>query len=157
MSSIHIIYASTSGHTEFVVDTLIAYLKKQRKDLTIEKKRAELATPEDLLNCDSLVLASSTWNTGGPEGQLNPHMFALVMNRAADVDLKKKKVAVIGLGDDRYHFVCEAAAHLEEFVTSRGGTLIRPTLRIINEPYNQQKKVEQWAGILNSPSSILHS
>jgi flavodoxin I len=142
--ALQIIYASTSGHTEFVVDTLIAYLKKQRKDLTIDKKRAELATPEDLLLGDSLVLASSTWNTGGPEGQLNPHMFALLMDRAAGVDLKGKKVAVIGLGDDRYHFLCQAAMHLEEFVTTHGGMLIKPTLRIINEPYNQEKKIESW-------------
>lgn len=141
MSSLHIIYASTSGHTEYVVDTLIGSLK----GLVVEKQRAELAQSEDLLRGDVLLLAASTWNTGGPEGQLNPHMFALLMNRAADIDLQGKRVAVIGLGDERYHFLCAAADHLEEFVTSHGGVLIHPTLRIINEPYNQQKKIEQWS------------
>lgn len=141
MSTLHIIYASTSGHTEYVVDTLISSLR----GLAVEKQRAELAQPEDLLQGDVLVLATSTWNTGGPEGQLNPHMFALLMNRAADIDLQGKRVAVIGLGDDRYHFLCAAADHLEEFVKTHNGILIEPTLRIINEPYNQQKKIEQWS------------
>jgi flavodoxin len=141
MSSIHIICASTSGHTEFVVDTLIASLKMT----TVEKQRAEQATPEDLLRGDVLVLAASTWNTGGPEGQLNPHMHALLMARAAGVDLKGKKVAVIGLGDDRYHFLCRAADLMMEYVRSHNGVLIVPELRMINEPYGQEKTVEKWS------------
>ncbi len=144
MTSLHIIYASTSGHTEYVVDRLLATVK----GVQAEKQRAELTKPEDLLRGDVLVLASSTWNTGGPEGQLNPHMFALLMDRAAQIDLAGKKVAVIGLGDARYHFTCAAAEHLETFVTSHGGTLIAPTLRIINEPYGQEKTVEKWAATL---------
>lgn len=140
-ASLHIIYASTSGHTEFVVDTLIASLNT----MTIEKQRAELATPEDFLRGDILVLASSTWNTGGPEGQLNPHMHALLMARAASVDLKGKKVAVIGLGDDRYHFLCRAADLMMEYVKTHNGVLIEPELRIINEPYGQEKTVEKWS------------
>jgi flavodoxin len=142
MPSIHIIYASTSGHTEFVVDTVI---KALGSSVTIEKQRAEVAKPEDFLKGDILVLASSTWNTGSSEGQLNPHMYDLLLNRAAGVDLKKKKVAVIGLGDHRYHFLCRAADHIEQFVKSHGGTLISPTLRIINEPYDQEKTIQDWA------------
>lgn len=143
MSSLHIIYASTSGHTEYVVDTLISSLG----GLAVEKQRAELAQPEDLLRGDILLLATSSWNTGGPEGQLNPHMFALLMNRAADMDLQGKRVAVIGLGDERYHFLCAAADHLEEFVKTHNGILIEPTLRMINEPYGQEKKVQEWGTI----------
>lgn len=146
MSSLHFIYASTTGHSEYVVDTIIAALK----GFSIEKQRAELAQPEDLLRGDILVLASGTWNTGGPEGQLNPHMFALLMDRAAGIDLAGKKVAVIGLGDDRYHFTCKAADYLEEFVHTHGGILIEPILRIINEPYGQEKKVIGWGSQLFS-------
>ncbi len=156
MSAFHIIYASTSGHTEYVIDTVVGFLKGKQKDLNIQVQRAELAKPEDLMGDGPLILATSTWNTGGPEGQLNPHMFALLNARAADIDLQGRNVAVIGLGDHRYHFTCAAADLLEEFVVSHGGTLIEPTLRIINEPYGQEKKVEEWAGILHSQSSILN-
>jgi len=144
MSSLHIIFASTSGHTEYVVDTLIAGLAKKKPHLTVEKQRAELAKPEDLLRGDVLLLASSTWNTGSIEGQLNPHMYALLMDRASAVDLGGKKVAVIGLGDHRYYYTAKAADHLMDFVRTHNGVLIEPKLRIINEPYGQEKEIEKW-------------
>jgi len=40
---------------------------------------AEKTQPQDLLSGDVLLLASSTWNTGGIEGQLNPHMWRCSM------------------------------------------------------------------------------
>ena len=141
VSSLHIIFASTSGHTEYVVDTLIASLQGK---LQIEKQWAESAKPEDLLRGDILLLASGSWNTGGIEGQMNPHMHALLKEKAASIDLNKKKVAVIGLGDARYRYTAKAADHLEEFVKTHGGVLICKSLRIINEPYGQEKTVQKW-------------
>jgi hypothetical protein len=70
---LHIVFASTSGHTEYVVDTLIDSLKGIVPEWEIEKTMAEKTQPQDLLRGDVLVLASATWNTGGIEGQLNPH------------------------------------------------------------------------------------
>ncbi len=153
MSSIHFIYASTGGHTEFVVDKVLDSARTD-KTVTVEKQRAELTKPEDLLRGDILVLASSTWNTGGPEGQLNPHMHALLTARAAAVDLKQKKVAVIGLGDDRYHFTCRAADLLIEYVQTHNGIFIGPELRIINEPYDQESAVKKWASTLLNSSRL---
>lgn len=141
--SLHIIYASTSGHTEFVVDHVMEVLKKVN-GVEVEKQRAELATADDMLRGDVLILATSSWNTGGPEGQMNPHMHGLLRDRAADLDLQKKKVAVIGLGDDRYHFLCRAADLMIEYIETHNGTLVKPELRIVNEPYGQEKTVEKW-------------
>ncbi len=156
--SLHIIVASTSGHTDYVVDTLVDALKKVQGDaLTIEKQRAELSGPDDLSKGDVLILASSTWNTGGPEGQLNPHMYDLLMSRAAKVELKGKQVAVIGLGDSRYYFTARAKDLLEEFVTKHGGVLLEPSLAIVNEPYGQEKKVINWAKQFLAASHKLHA
>lgn len=145
MSSLHIVFASTSGHTEYVVDMLCAFLQKEAKNFNIEKQRAETATPDDLLRGDVLLLASGSWNTGGAEGQLNPYMHMLIKDKAAKIDLAKKKVAIIGLGDDRYKFKAASADHLQEFVELHGGTLITPVLRVINEPYGQENTIEEWA------------
>jgi flavodoxin I len=151
--SLHIIYASTSGHTEFVIDTLMAYLKAQKPALAVEKRRVELAMPEDLLKGDVVLLASGTWNTGGIEGQLNPHMHAFLKEKAAAADLKGKHVAVIGLGDARYRYTAKAADHLEEFVRTHGGELLCEGLRVVNEPYGQEKKVQEWGKKLLSKIS----
>lgn len=147
-SSLHILYASTSGHTEFVVETLRNFLKARMPKLDIDVVRIEKAGAEDLAKGDVLLLASSTWNTGGPEGQLNPHMHAFVTGRAKDAKFGGKSVAVIGLGDDRYHYTCRAAEHLETYVKTHGGKLIEPTLRIINEPYGQEDAIQEWGVML---------
>ena len=160
MSSLHIVYASTSGHTEYVIGevvSLLGVLRQAQHDIEVEVQRAEQTRAEDLLRGDVLLLACGTWNTGGVEGQLNPHMHAFLRERAKDIDLKGKQVAVIGLGDDRYHFTCRAADHLEEFVRTHHGILIEPTLRIINEPYGQEKIIKDWAKTFLTTSSRLRS
>jgi flavodoxin len=141
--TLQIIYASTSGHTEYVVQTLMDFFKKEAKKLKVTVKQAEKATPEDLLTADMLLLASSTWNTSNVEGQLNPHMFAFLLQRAKDAELKGKKVAIIALGDERYFYTANAAVHLESFVRTHGGQILS-VLKIVNEPYGQEEKVKEW-------------
>ncbi len=143
--SLHIVYASTSGHTEYVMDTLIAELQALAPSVEIEKQRAELASADDLKRGDVLLLASSTWNTGNVEGQLNPHMYALLLDRAKDVSLSSKGVALVALGDERYFYRANAAVHFEKFAATHQGRTILPTLKIINEPYGQEEAIRAWA------------
>ena len=141
--SLHCIYASTSGHTAYVVETLRQYLLKKMPKLRITTQVAEKAKMVDFKEGDVLLLASSTWNTGGIEGQLNPHMHALLA-RTGNVDFKEKLVAIIALGDDRYRYTANAGKHLREFVNAHGGELLGEELTIVNEPYGQEKLVERW-------------
>ncbi len=147
-TSFRLIYASTSGHTEYVAGVVAEALKL--KGAGVEVKRAEKAQADDLLVGDVLILASSTWNTGNVEGQLNPYMWMLLLDRAKAIELKGKKVALIALGDERYFYRANAARHLEEFVASHGGVLACPTLKVINEPYGQEPSMQEWAAQLLS-------
>ena len=63
----------------------LAVLMK-KSGIDVELQLVDLAKPEDLLRGDALLLASGTWNTGGPEGQLNPHMHAFLNGAAKAVD-----------------------------------------------------------------------
>jgi flavodoxin I len=141
---VHIVFASTSGHTEYVVAVLIDSLKTLAPALEIERTLAEKTQPQDLLRGDLLILASGTWNTGGVEGQLNPHMYALLQAKASDSDLAAKPCACIGLGDDRYFYRARAADRLQHYVETHNGWLIIPTLTVINEPYGQEETVRDW-------------
>lgn len=145
MPSLHIIFASTSGHTEHVVGELAAYLKMKAPNLAVELQRAEQAKPEDLLRGDMLLLASGSWNTGGIEGQLNPHMHALLVDHSGDVNLAGKKVLLIALGDERYRYLCNSGHHLRMFVMQHGGEQAGHLLKIVNEPYGQEATVHAWA------------
>ena len=106
---------------------------------------AEQAKSEDLLLGDLLILASGTWNTGGVEGQMNPHMHDFLLTKAKDIDLKGKKVMLIALGDHRYFYTCRSGEHMRKFVMTHGGTVIEPSLLIVNEPYGQEEKIEKWS------------
>jgi flavodoxin I len=141
---LHIVFASTSGHTEYVVDALTGFLQSTAPGWEIEETMAEKAQPEDLLKGDVLLLASSTWNTGGTEGQLNPHMWLLLHDKARTLDLAGKPCACIGLGDHRYFYMARAADHLQHYVKAHHGRLIAPTLKIIDEPYGQEEAVRVW-------------
>jgi flavodoxin len=144
MPTLQILYASTSGHTEFVATHLAQFLRNNAKNLQVALKRVELASSQDLAKGDVLILASSTWNTGGPEGQLNPHMHAFIYGPAKDADLSGKKVAIIALGDDRYFYTARAGEYLRNFIQSHGGKVLGNALTIINEPYGQEEKIERW-------------
>jgi flavodoxin I len=142
--NLHIVFASTSGHTKYVVEALIDSLRTIAPCLKIEETIAEKAQPRDLLSGDVLLLASSTWNTESIEGQLNPHMWLLLNDKAKSLDLAGKSCACIGLGDNRYFYTARAADHLQDYVQAHHGRLIVPTLKIINEPYGQEGAVKVW-------------
>ena len=141
---LHVVFASTSGHTEYVVEALIDSLKTIAPGWEIDETLAEKAQPQDLLTGDVLLLASATWNTGGIEGQLNPHMWVLLHDKAKTLDLAGKPCACIGLGDHRYFYTARAADHLEHYVEAHQGRLIVPTLKIVDEPYGQEEAVRVW-------------
>ena len=141
---LHIVFASTSGHTQYVVEALVDSLKSITPGWEIEETMAEKAKPQDLLGGDVLLLASATWNTGGIEGQLNPHMSVLLHDKAKALDLAGKPCACIGLGDHRYFYTARAADHLQHYVKAHHGRLIVPTLKIIDEPYGQEEAVRVW-------------
>lgn len=142
MATLHILYASTSGHTEYVVGILRDVLTAG--GITVTSCRIELATVADFTQGDALLLASGTWNTGGIEGQLNPYMHAFLWGPAKDADLRGKSVAIVALGDDRYKYTARAGEHLKTFVEKHGGKILGEPLKIVNEPYGQEGKVEEW-------------
>lgn len=143
-SSLHVIYASTSGNTEYVIDTLVRQMASEAPEVVVEQQRAELAHPKDLLRGDVVILGSGTWNTGGKEGQLNMHMHALLQDRAKHIDLHGKPLTFISLGDDRYYFRTRCTEHFLRFQREHNGTLFIPPLIMVNEPYGQEEKILRW-------------
>lgn len=144
MTSLTAVTASTSGHTEFVLDTVIARLKELMPALQVRTVRAETASASDLQSGDVLLLGSGTWNTGGVEGQLNPHMHELLFERAKDVRLDGKPVLLISLGDDRYYFTTRCTEGFIRFLKSAGGRLFGTPLIVLNEPYDKTDRIRKW-------------
>lgn len=144
MPSIHIIYASTSGHTEYVVDTLIEFLKEKAPQIDIERQRVELAKPEDLLRGDLVILGSGTWNYQGIEGQLNMYMHQFLFEKAQGIDLSGKQLALISLGDDRYYYTTRCTERFMRFLKEAHTKSAFMPLIVVNEPYGQEEKIIKW-------------
>lgn len=157
--SISVIYSTATGHTEFVVDVMIKQLTVDLPTARIIKQRAEVSTPEDLTKSDVLILACGSWNTGNVEGQMSPYMHDLLTVRAASANLTGVHAAAIGLGDERYFYTARAAEKLTDYMQTHGATLLIPTLKVINDPFGQEKKVATWTAelaqkIKNLPSDV---
>jgi flavodoxin len=150
MPSLHIISASTSGNTDYVVDTLKQHLSDAQSDLTVTVQRAEEAKQEDMERGDVLLLASSTWNYDGVEGYLNMHMREFLEKRAKDADLSGKPVALIVLGDDRYYYTGRGTERFMQYLMSNNGKSCTMPLIIINDPYGQEEKIREWSNKLMS-------
>lgn len=155
--SLHIVFTTSTGHTEYVVEALAAFLAARAPKLTVERQLAETAEPADLLRGDVLLLACGTWNTGGTEGQLHPRMSSLLQERAQSSDLQKKPCTFIALGDDRYIYTARAAEHLTQFIAQHNGVLCADPLVIVNEPYGQEERIEKWGEKLLSKVPAPHA
>jgi flavodoxin I len=141
MPKLLVVYSSTSGHTEYVINVLVEHLQGKKAPIEIQVRHVEQTKPEQLLDCDYLLLASSTWD---PTEGLLPPDFRAFTKAAKDIDLGGKPTCVIGLGDSRYRNTCRATAHLMQFAREHGGKNLLPPLPIVNEPYDQNAAVEKW-------------
>jgi len=150
-----IIYTTGTGHTEFVIDAVIATLAISCPTVRVTKQRAEISKPEDMHKSDALLLACGSWNTNNAEGMLSPYMHDLLVVRAAKEDLNGMPTAVIGLGDDRYFFTAKAADRMIDYCATHNGKLLLPALKIINEPFEQTAKIQAWTEEFATKISIL--
>lgn len=128
MRSILIIYGSTGGNTEMVVENVAEILKKKFK---VEIQRAEEASPNSIFKYDVCILASPTYG----HGLLEDYMAKFV-RKLKELDLKGKPCAVIGLGDPKYEaqYHIESAPILEDVLTKVNGKILLPALKISRTP-----------------------
>ncbi len=145
MQNLTVIIATTSGHTQFVVDTVLSRWKETGVNVSVKIIRAELATAADFTDADILLLGSGTWNTGGVEGQLNPYMHELLFGKLKGIDLKGKPVLLVSLGDERYYFTTRCTERFMQFLKSANGKSLGIPLIIVNEPYDQMERINKWS------------
>lgn len=129
-SPIHLIYASTSGNTELVVEKVAEVW--QSAGQTVELHRAERTSPDAIASNQLFVLATSTWE----HGQLNP-FFKKLFDALKNIDCSAKKAAFIGCGDMRYEPVlfCGGMETLRERWLTQHGQEAGERLKINGEPH----------------------
>lgn len=117
---------------------------------TVDCRRVYHVEPNELGNCDLVVLGSNTWDNWvsgrRTEGQLQEHMRAFV-ERIPSGALAERRVAVFSLGDSSYNRFCGAADILEELVTKLGAVKVGDTLRVdgfFSDPVRNRRRMADW-------------
>lgn len=141
---IHLVYASTSGNVEIVVETVAEQL--QHDGFKTELHRAEKSTLDVFTQNQFFVIATSTWE----HGRLNP-FFEPLMKEMKSAYFQGKQAAFIGLGDRRYEPVLftEGMEKLRKVWLNQGGQELGERLKIQGEPYAQlEQVVKPWVSQL---------
>lgn len=139
---VHIIYASTGGNTEHVMERVAGYWNE--KGITVELHRAEQTPISIIFENQNFLFATSTWD----HGAINPFFNKLVAEMQKS-DFTGKVASFIGLGDRRYEkfYFCTGMTFLKEVWEKNKGTAIGVPLMIGREPFEEriETMVKEWA------------
>jgi len=121
MARIGVIYGSTTGNTRDVCDKLTAAFGADAVDML---DVAEIDV-DDLEPYTNLIFAVSTWGAGDLQDdweEFYPHLD--------DVSLSRKKVAIMGIGDQSNYpdTFADAVSILADKVAERNGELVGKTI-----------------------------
>jgi flavodoxin short chain len=140
MTTILIVYGSTTGNTE----TVASMLEKQlaAKGLKITCKNVTDTPVDELKSYGLVLLGCSTW--GEDEIELQDDFIPFYEALDTTV-LKGRKIAVFGCGDSSYTYFCGAVDAIEDKVKASGGKLLIEGLKVDGEPGDARKEILDWA------------
>jgi flavodoxin I len=137
MKKVIIVYGSTTGTTESMVDVVKQEMKSSGLDVTV--KRASDTIPEELSNYEVLILGCSTWG----DGELQED-FIEFEEKMRTTDLKGKKSAVFGPGESMYPQFCKAVDILEGTLKQCGAHLIKDGIKVDVSEEDCESAVRVW-------------
>jgi flavodoxin len=135
-----VIFTSTGGNTELVVDKVCEVL--EAKGHTTQRKRAEVSEVDDLDQGDVLLFAAPTYGVG----ELHYH-FDKLLKELKSFDLQGKQCGIVSLGDIKYHpeYHNEGANTLTVAIKEAKGEVLGRAMRLNGSPVGQMEKVVEWA------------
>ena len=92
MKKIGLFYGTTGGRTKKVAELI----QKEFGGNTVEAFNIKDITPEDILKYDKLIFGTSAGGIGDMQDD-----WEIFIEHLAELDLKGKKIAVFGLGDQK--------------------------------------------------------
>ncbi len=119
MGKIGLFFGSSTGNTEFVAYQLKEEFDKIDPSL-VDVHNIGSTTPEQMLQYNYLICGIPTWNTGELQDD-----WEFFMPKLKQMDLKGKKVAIFGLGDQNgygFNFL-DAVGMLADEMMARGAQL----------------------------------
>jgi flavodoxin I len=112
-------YSTTTGNTETAAGYLAAATGLTATDIGD-------VDVETIKECDSLIVGAPTWNTGADEERSGTAWDEFLYGDLTSLDLKGKKVAVFGMGDQAGYAdnFCDAMDELATCFEKQGATIV---------------------------------
>ena len=137
-----VLYATYSGGTQKVAETITDFLQKAGNTVTL--KNVADSKPSEMTQFDLILLGSCTWErtSDKKDGQLHLS-FETFLTESYGMTFPNKHFAVFALGDKNYLHFCRAADYLSEFIhTIQGKEVITP-LRVDSFFFNEEHNTSQ--------------
>ena len=117
--SVGLFYSTTTGNTETVAGYIAEAGGLEGADIS----------EGGVDGYDSIIFGAPTWHTGADTERSGTAMDEFLYNDLPGLDLKGKKVAIFGLGDQESYSdnFCDAAGEIYDCLTSAGATVVGMT------------------------------
>jgi flavodoxin short chain len=140
MSTVRIVYGSTTGNTAEVADALGRLFEGAGH--SVEILDAAKTKAEGLCQGQDLVLfGCSTW--GDEEIELQDDFIPLFEKFDA-LGAKGVKTACFGCGDSSYTYFCGAVDEIEKKLREIGSVVVAGGLKIDGDPGDAKAEIEEW-------------
>lgn len=144
MKNVELIYASTSGNTELVMEYIKSFFESE-ENIKLNMHRAELTDIELIQKNKFFIFGTSTWE----HGVLNP-FFNKLYDGILKNDMTGKFAGFVGCGSVDYESVlfCRGIDIIKEGFVSQGGSQIGMTLKVNGDPHSQlEGYIKKWAEV----------
>jgi flavodoxin I len=116
LNSVGIYFSTSTGNTE----TVAGYISKAAGGLSFDDIGD--AKDEEILGRNALIVGAPTWHTGADEQRSGTSWDNWLYDVLPKLDLKDKKVAIFGVGDQQSYGdnFCDAAGELYDLFAAKG-------------------------------------
>lgn len=146
MTLAKIVYASLTGNTEELADTVAEAL--ENLDIDVEQEECTQVDPDFFQDADICIVATYTYG----EGDL-PDEIVDFFEELQEIDLNGKTYGVVGSGDTFYEMYCQSVddfeAAFEKTGAKKGATSVKVDLAVEAEDI---ANVERFATEISSSS-----
>lgn len=125
MGKILLVYASTTGNTEMLADTIADHLLQHKHEVEIKSFDFGPVDVEEVLRYDAVVIGTHTWD----DGEL-PYEVEDFYDELEEVDIKGRLFAVFGSADSFYDTYGGAVDLVAERVKNLGAVLLPKRLKV---------------------------
>jgi len=145
MSKIGLFFGTDTGNTETVAEKIVERLNELTGQEIVDLHEIYQKKAEDISAYDLLILGQPTWYDGELQGDWEEFIPEL-----KKIDLKGKKIALFGLGDQYGYasYFCDALGIYADLIEERGGELVAFTsVEGYEHDYSKAQREDQFVGL----------